>query len=134
MNARVQIAQAGPTSTPAQPPRIVKVAKPADGQAINIELGYQQAAKLDLSGVANEKITLVHVGESLIILFDNNATVTVPPFFDSTGQVAQNLTVGVSDGRDLTGSDFASVFPVTTDTSGLSQSVVAAAGAAPLAG
>src|SRR5437016_9346987 len=105
MNARIQVAQAGPAST--QAPRIVKVVKPSDGQAITVELGYQQAAKLDLSGVANEKITLVHVGESLVILFDNNATVTVHPFFDSTGQVAQNLTVEVSQGRDLSGTDFA---------------------------
>ena len=123
MNARIQVAQAGSASTPTQPPRVVKVVKPENGQAINVELGYDQAAKLDLSGVANEKITLVHVGESLVILFDNNATVTVHPFFDSTGAVAQNLTVEVSPGRDLSGTDFASVFPITTD-----QSVLPAAG------
>ena len=70
MNARVQVAQAGsaPTSTPTptQPPKVVKVIKPADGQAIQIELGYQQAAKLDLSAVANEKITLGFIGVGIM--------------------------------------------------------------------
>ena len=53
------------------------------GRPVTVDLGYQQQAKLDLSGVANEKMTLVHIGEKLVILFDNNATVTVEPFFDS---------------------------------------------------
>ena len=68
------------TSLPVQlprkkPVRIVKVTKPSDGQAITVDLGYEQQAKLDLTAVANEKMTLVHIGEKLIILFDNNATV-----------------------------------------------------------
>ena len=69
-------------------------------------------------------MTLVHIGEKLIILFDNNATVTVEPFFDSMGVPRQDLTVGVP-GRDLSGSEFASMFPITTD-----QSVLPAAGTA----
>ena len=125
MNAHTVIAQANTasTSTPPKEPKIVKVTKPGSGQAVTVELGYDQSAKLDLSGVANEKITLVHIGENLIILFDNNATVTVHPFFDSMGVPLQNLTVEVAPGRELSGSEFASVFPITTD-----QSVLPAAG------
>ena len=94
MNARMTIAQAGSSApnAPNTPPRVIKVVKPAADQSITLELGYDQKIKLDLSGVANEKITLVHIGEKLIILFDNKSTVTVHPFFDSMGVPLQNLT------------------------------------------
>ena len=116
---------------PAAGEHVVHVVKPSDGQAVTVELGYRDAAKLDLSGVANDKMTLVHVGENLIILFDNSSTVTVHPFFDSTGAPLQSMSVEVSPGRDLPSSEFASVFPITND-----QSVLPAAGdngVAPLA-
>ena len=124
MNGPVVVAQAstGQATAPKKPIRIVTVTKPTDGQALTIELGYEQQSKLDLTSVANEKMTLVHIGEKLIILFDNNATVTVEPFFDSMGVPRQDLTVEVP-GRDMSSSDFAAVFPITTD-----QSVLAAAG------
>ena len=95
------------------------------GRPITVDLGYQQQAKLDLSSVANEKMTLVHIGEKLVILFDNNATVTVEPFFNSMGVPRFDLTVEVTPGRELTGGQFATVFPITTD-----QSVLPAAGTA----
>ena len=125
MNGPFVVAQASTAeaTAPKKPIRIVKVTKPSDGQAVTVDLGYQQQAKLDLSSVANEKMTLVHVGEKLIILFDNNATVTVEPFFNSMGVPLQNLTVEVAPGRELPSGEFASVFPITTD-----QSVLAAAG------
>ena len=100
-----------------KPLRIVKVTKPLDGQAITIDLGYEQQTKLDLAGVANEKMTLVHIGEKLIILFDNNATVTIEPFFNSMGVPRFDLTVEVASGRELTGIQFANLFPITTDPS-----------------
>ena len=107
--------------------RIVHIVKPADGQAVKVELGFDQSAKLDLSAIANDKITLVHVGENLIILFDNSATITVHPFFNSMGVPLQKLSVDVSPGRTLSGTDFASVFPITTDQSVLPASGEAAA-------
>ena len=119
MNSHVQLAQAGQTSSDAsqKKPIVKKVFKPQDGQAITVELGYDQQAKLDLTAVTNEKMTLVHVGENLIILFDNNSTVTVHPFFDSTGAPLQALSVEVAPGRDLPSGEFASVFPITPDPS-----------------
>ena len=98
MNGPFVVAQASTAeaTAPKKPIRIVKVTKPSDGQAITVDLGYQQQSKLDLSGVANEKMTLVHIGEKLIILFDNNATVTVEPFFNSMGVPRYDLTVEVT--------------------------------------
>src|SRR5215217_3659564 len=101
MNARTVIAQAASSSASNAAPRVIKVVKPAADQSVTLELGYDQKVKLDLSDIANEKITLVHVGEKLIILFDNKSTVTVHPFFDSMGVPLQNVSVEVSAGRDL---------------------------------
>ena len=53
MNGPIVVAQANVTTGEAvggkKPVRIVKVTKPSDGQAITIDLGYQQQAKLDLT-------------------------------------------------------------------------------------
>ena len=90
--------------------------KPGSDQAVTLELGYDQKVKLDLSGVANEKLTLVHIGEKLIILFDNQSTVTVHPFFDSMGVPLSNVSVIVSSGQDLPSGEFVSTVPISTDT------------------
>src|SRR5262245_6522437 len=125
MNAPFSVAQAPSLGTTAGTgtPRSIKVTKPQGDQAVVVQLGYEQNYKLDLSAIANEKITLVHIGEKLIILFDNKSTVTVEPFFDSTNAPLSNVTVEAA-GRDFSSTEFASVFPITTD-----QSVLTAAGA-----
>ncbi|MEH2470274.1 hypothetical protein V1281_000479 [Nitrobacteraceae bacterium AZCC 2161] len=125
MNGPFQVAQATGTGTSSNsaPPRIFKLTKPLGDQAVVVNLGYDQKVQVDFSGIANEKITLVHVGEKLIVLFDNKSTVTVEPFFDSRHDQAQNLTVEIAPGRDVSVSEFASLFPITTD-----QSVLPAAG------
>ncbi|XIA62918.1 hypothetical protein ACFIOY_26610 [Bradyrhizobium sp. TZ2] len=92
-------------------------------QAVVVNLGYDQKVKLDFSAIANEKITLVRVGEKLIILFENKSTVTVEPFFDSRQDSLDNVAVEVAPGRNVSVSEFASLFPITTD-----QSVLPAAG------
>lgn len=124
MNERVWIAQAD--TTPVQNPvplKVVTVVKPGSEQAITIDLGFDQKTKVDLSSVANEKMTMVHVGTKLIVLFDNHSTVTIEPFFDSTGKPLANLDVNLGAGHDVTGDQFASLFPITED-----QSVLPAAG------
>src|SRR5476651_1525125 len=127
MNAPIVVAQANSSgsTTGTGSVRNIKVTKPSNEQAVTIQLGYDQAYKLDLSSIANEKITLVHIGEKLIILFENKSTVTVEPFFDSMNAPLSNVTVE-ANGRDFTGSEFASSFPITTD-----QSVLTAAGVSP---
>src|SRR5882757_7636744 len=125
MNKQFQVAQASGAgnSNSAAPARIFVLTKPLADQSVVINLGYEQKVKVDFSGVAQEKITLVHIGEKLIVLFDNQATVTIEPFFDSRHDALGNLTIEVAPGRDLSVSEFASSFPITTD-----QSVLPAAG------
>src|SRR5882757_6617458 len=125
MNKQFQVAQASGAgnSNSAAPARIFVLTKPLADQSVVINLGYEQKVKVDFSGIAQEKITLVHIGEKLIILFDNQSTVTIEPFFDSRHDALGNLTIEVAPGRDLSVSEFASAFPITTD-----QSVLPAAG------
>ncbi|WMT72021.1 DUF5801 repeats-in-toxin domain-containing protein [Bradyrhizobium sp. Ash2021] len=119
MNGPFQVAQATGTanSSSSAPPRIYKLTKPLTDQAVVVNLGYDQKVQVDFSAIANEKITLVHVGEKLIILFDNQSTVTVEPFFDSRHDALQNITIEMAPGRDVSVSEFASLFPITTDSS-----------------
>ncbi len=79
------VAQAETTGAAAgaRPARIIKVHKPQGDQAITVNLGYDQSYKLDLSPIADEQITLMRMGEKLIILFDNRSSVTVEPFFNA---------------------------------------------------
>src|SRR5580704_11773613 len=111
MNAPFLLAQAG-AATGAAPVRTIKLTKPADGQAVTVEASYDGSVLIDFSTIANDKITLVHVGEKLVILFDNQSTLTIEPFFDSSGMPLPNLTVEVAAGQDLSGSQFASTFPI----------------------
>ncbi|MBR1148896.1 DUF5801 repeats-in-toxin domain-containing protein, partial [Bradyrhizobium sp. AUGA SZCCT0431] len=125
MNGPFQVAQASGVGIGNNnaAPRIFRLTKPLGEQAVVVNLGYDLKVKVDFSGIANEKITLVRVGEKLIILFDNKSTVTVEPFFDSRHDALNNLSVEVAPGRDVSVSEFASLFPITTD-----QSVLPAAG------
>ena len=107
MNGPFQVAQATGTansSSAAAPPRIYKLTKPLTDQAVIVNVGYDQKVQVDFSAIANEKITLVHVGEKLIILFDNQSTVTVEPFFDSRNDPRQNITIEMAPGRDISAS------------------------------
>ena len=125
MNGPFQVAQASGTatsSTTGAPVRIYKLTKPLTDQAVMVNLGYDQQVKVDFSAIANEKITLVHVGDKLIILFDNESTVTVEPFFKSRadglgGETRDEITVEMAPGRDISVKEFATLFPITTDTS-----------------
>ena len=125
MNGPFQVAQAGGTatsSTSGTPVRIYKLTKPLTDQAVVVNVGYDQKVKVDFSAIANEKITLVHVGEKLIILFDNELTVTVEPFFKSRADGPGNdtrdeITVEMAPGRDISVKEFATLFPITTDAS-----------------
>ena len=119
MNGQFQVAQATSTgnSNPTSAPRIYKLTKPLTDQAVIVNVGYDHKVLVDFSAIANEKITLVHVGEKLIILFDNQSTVTVEPFFDSRNDPLQNITIEMAPGRDIPVTEFASLFPISTDAS-----------------
>src|SRR5580658_5011329 len=121
MSTTVVLAQAGGAQGPNPPPKVVVVTKPASNQAITIHL--DGSTKLDLSAIADENITLDHVGDRLIIIFDNHAEVTIAPFYSDSGQPLPDLTVELGPGHDVTAAQFASEFPITTD-----QSVLPASG------
>ena len=122
MDRSIVVAQANNAPGPnTNPPQVITVNKPQGEQSITLHLNG--STKLDLSAIANDNITLVHIGDRLIILFDNYSQVTIEPFYSANGQPAADLTVELGPGRDVTSADFAGLFPVTTD-----QSVLPAAG------
>ena len=108
--------------------RTLKVTKPQGDQSIVLDLSDRNAT-FDLSAVADEKMTLVKVGPKLIILFDNQSTVTADPFFDFSGKPLANLDVELGTGRAINGEQFAQLFSITED-----QSVLRAAGIIPPSG
>ncbi len=113
MNERIVVAQANSFQLANHVrSHIVKVTKPPSDQAIVLDLNNAHGAKLDLSAVANEKLTLVHVDTKLVILFDNQSTVTAEPFFDLSGKPLADLNVELSAGRALNGEQFAQAFPI----------------------
>ncbi|HLH89327.1 MAG TPA: VCBS domain-containing protein [Xanthobacteraceae bacterium] len=114
MDRAIVVAQNGPPG-PSITPQVIPVVKPHSNQAITVHL--DGATKLDLSAIADAQITLVHVGDRLIILFDNHAQVTIEPFYGDNGQPLPDVTVELGPGRDVSGAAFASLFPVTTDES-----------------
>ena len=118
MNERIVVAQANSLRFASfARPHVVKVTKPQSDQAITLDLGHDHGTKLDLSALANEKLTLVHVDTKLVILFDNQSTVTAEPFFDLSGKPLADLNVELSAGRALNGEQFAQNFPITNDQS-----------------
>ncbi len=120
MNAPFIIAQAAPTTGIGARP-VIRLTKPQDNQAVTVRL--DGTAQLDLSAIGSENITLVRVGERLVVLFDNQATVTVEPFFGQDGQPLQSLSVQLSGERVVDAAQFANLFPIIDD-----QSILPAAG------
>ena len=122
MNSPFRVAQNSHADS--QPTRVITITKPNGGEAVVVNLSHDGKVKLDLSAIANEKITIVKVpsgepggAEKAIILFDNQSTITIDPFFFG-GQFPLNLTVELNaQQHDLTPGDFASLFPVTDDQS-----------------
>ena len=123
MNAPFLLAQASPQVPGLTQPRLIQLTKPSGNQSVTVQL--DGATRLDFSRIGNETVTLVRVGEKLIILFDNQTTVTVEPVFGTDGQPRADVTFVLTGDRIVTGAEFATLFPITTD-----QSVLPAAGTA----
>src|SRR5262245_884739 len=101
MESRWTVAQGVPApGLQAGSARVVKVARPDTGQAVTIQL--DGAVRLDLSGIANDAITLVRVGDRLVILFDNQSTITLQPFYGADGQPFADITVELGPDRIVT--------------------------------
>jgi T1SS-143 domain-containing protein len=121
MDARNTVAQNTGSLPNSESPKVIKLTKPQTDQAVTIHL--DSATKLDLSAIGNDNVTFVHAGDRLVILFDNHSTVTIDPFYDSKGLPQADITVELGADRSVSGAEFASLFPITTD-----QSILPAAG------
>ena len=119
MNERVTVAQANslPLANFARS-HTVRVTKPQSDQAITLDLSNSDT-KFDLSAVASEKMTLVQVDTKLVILFDNQSTVTAEPFFDLSGKPLADINVELAAGQTLSAEQFAQNVPITDDQSAL---------------
>src|ERR1700721_1693484 len=115
MSTPLVVAQANGPQGPASAQKGASGIKPDGNQAITIH--PDGSTKLALSAIANENITLVHVGDRLIIIFDNHAEVTIEPFYSDNGQPLPDITVELGPGHDVSASQFAGDFPITTDQS-----------------
>jgi len=122
MNAPVRLAQLSGTSPQGSSnAKDLKIAKPQNGQAVTVHL--DGATKIDFGDISSEKLTFVRIGDRLIILFDNQSTVSIDPVFSNTGAPLPDVSFGMAADRVLDGNQFAELFPITTD-----QSVLPAAG------
>ncbi|MEA2997247.1 MAG: hypothetical protein QOG74_2796, partial [Alphaproteobacteria bacterium] len=117
MTSPIIIAQVGGMATGigGNAPRDIKLVKPQGNQAITIAL--DGTVRLDFSAIANENLTLVHIGDRLIILFDNHAEITLAGFYGEDGNPLADLTIELGPGRDVSAADFANLVPITTDPS-----------------
>jgi hypothetical protein len=71
MNAPIKLAQAGNQQAAAEV-QVIKLEKPENGQAITVKTGFGGKVKLDFSAIADERITIVRVGETAVIFFHDN--------------------------------------------------------------
>src|SRR3979411_892505 len=110
MNSPIRVAQAaGIVAGGHAFPSTVKASKPQTNQAVTIHL--DGPVKVDLAAIGNDNVTFVHVGDRLIILFDNQSTVTLDPFYGADGAPLPTIVVELAAGRDITGADFARPVP-----------------------
>lgn len=93
-----------------KPVQIIKIFKPAAGQTETFRVSFDGTVTIDLTAIANEKITLCHdKNQSLHIIFADDSQVVIEPFFDSMG-VMSNLVFEMSPGQVLDSAEFASRF------------------------
>jgi len=118
MDASLVVAEASQpgAGTPARPPRIIHLTKPQDNQAVTVHLDGGRA-QLDFSHIATENVTLVHVNDKLVVLFDNHATITLAPAFGADGKLSPDITFEISPDHVVSGTEFATLHPITTDQS-----------------
>jgi T1SS-143 domain-containing protein len=101
------VSQAGGT------PRLVKLEKPGSGAAVTLDVSGRTV--LDFSDIANEKLTFVRIGDRLIVLFDNQSTISVEGVFGADGQPVAGLTFEMAPDRMFNGQDFVAGFPISED-------------------
>jgi VCBS repeat-containing protein len=106
------LAQAG---LPTGNPQTVHLTRPQSGQAVTIAL--DGPVTLDFSAIADQSIILVRVGDNLVVLFDNHATISISPAFDAAGDLRDGLGFALAADHDVSAAEFTALFPITTDQS-----------------
>src|SRR5437763_1505493 len=114
MNAPFVVAQVVTTGqgTGNPNPRVIKLEKPANNQAVTVHL--DGATRLDLSDIGTANLTFVRVGDKLVILFDNQSTITIDPFYVN-GVPLQDLSVEIEPGRVFSGTEFVGLVQISDD-------------------
>jgi VCBS repeat-containing protein len=102
---------------------VVAISKPPDNGSQIVALDHR--VLLDLHRLADEKITLVRVGDRLVVVFDNHSTVTLDHFYDVDGRPLAGIAVQLGADRVVSADTFLDEFPVSFD-----QSLLPAAGEA----
>ncbi len=128
MNAPFILAQASvPGGATAGSTASVKLVKPADGSAVVLRV--DPGMRLDFSGIANDQIVMVRSGDRLVILFQDQTALVLQQFFDPLGRPAAGIGIEIGSGQNISGAQFADMFPISTD-----QAVLPAAGPASSSG
>jgi hypothetical protein len=126
MNAPIRVAQAGTTQAANQKVTVITLEKPAGGQAITVKTGFEGKVKLDFSKIADDRITIVRVGETAVIFFhDNKSTITLDPFFGSDNLPLAFLEFDLGGNRIFTPEQIAAILPFS-----IYQGILPAAGEA----
>jgi hypothetical protein len=93
---------------------VIKLVKPADGHAVTVKTGYEGKIRIDFSGIADERISIVRVGETAVIYFHGNkSTITLDPFFGSNQWPLANLEFELGPNRVFGAQDIAALLPFT---------------------
>jgi hypothetical protein len=124
MDASLVVAEASRpgAGTSASSPRVIQLTKPQDGHAVTVQLDGGHA-QLDFSHISNENVALVHVNDKLVLLFDNHSTITIGPAFGVDGKLLPDITFELAPNHIVNGTEFATLFPITTDQSVLPAAV-----------
>lgn len=96
MNELVRVAQN--SATPLDK-RVVKLVRPADGapQVVNVAPGMV----IDMQGIAEDKIVLVHAGDRLIIMFADRSSIVLKGFYHGNGDILAGLDVDLGQGNAI---------------------------------
>ena len=118
MDASLVVAEASRpgAGTSASSPRVIQLTKPQDGHAVTVQLDSGRA-QLDFSHISTETVALVHVNDKLVLLFDNHSTITIGPAFGADGKLLPDITFELAPDHIVNGTEFATLFPITTDQS-----------------
>ena len=93
--------------------RVVALKHPAAGRLDDIYL--RGDITLDFSAIANDRMVLVHTGNRLILIFEDQAMIVLHGFYDTTNQPASGPLVYVGAPQPLTLAEFVGTFPISND-------------------